>query len=427
VSDDRGSDPADLRMRARAAEGCAESKLLLSRRSMLGVTAGLFSWACMPRYAHAAGSSDPRFLVVILRGGMDGLSTVAPYGEGSAYIEGRGELYIPKSSLIPLKSGKFPDFFGLHPSLKTFGAMYAAGDASIVHATCVPLWNRSHFDGQDNLENGMPGLVTGQSTGWLNRLLTKLPTGGTIRQGGAMEIGQAPLLLRGEAPVLGWTASTVPHVEDPTLYLIRSLYRQRDKQLSAILENGLKAQRFAEGLGSDSDKLSELQKGFQGAGRLLAAPNGPRIATLSVHGWDTHTNQGGVEGELADRLAALDDGLARFRVTIGDAWPQTVVMIVTEFGRMVANNGNDGSDHGVGTVALLAGGAVDGGKIFAKWPGLAPRYLYEKRDLRSTTDLRSVFKGVLREHLDVPDSVINSAIFPESGLVRPLTGLIKSA
>ncbi|PZQ18012.1 MAG: hypothetical protein DI565_04675 [Ancylobacter novellus] len=392
---------------------------------MLGVTAGLFSWGCMPRIASAA-TTDPRLLVVILRGGMDGLSTVAPYGEGNVYVEGRGELYIRSDELIKLKDKKHSNFFGLHPSLKAFGGMYAGGDAAIVHAASVPLWARSHFDCQDNLENGLPGLAVSK-TGWLNRLLAALPSGEPVRARGAIEIGSAPLILRGAEPVLGWSASALEHVADPTLYLIRTLYKQNDRELYDNLELGLKSQRFAEGLGPQPDGLTDLQVGFLGAGRLLASPVGPRIATLSVSGWDTHTDQGGVEGELADSLTLLDDGLSLFRTTIGDVWSQTVVLIVTEFGRMVANNGNHGSDHGVGTVALLAGGAVRGGKIHAKWPGLASSQLLDKRDLRPTTDLRSVFKGVLREHLDVPSAIVESSIFPDSVNVKPLTGLIKGA
>ncbi|MFC3693443.1 DUF1501 domain-containing protein [Chenggangzhangella methanolivorans] len=413
-------------LRRDLATGCEESRLLLSRRSMLGVTAGLFSWACAPKLASAA-TLDPRLLVVVLRGGMDGLAAVPPYGEGSVYVEGRGELYIRPDALIRLADKKHTNFFGLHPALRSFGQMYAAGDASIVHATSTPLWTRSHFDCQDNLENGMPPAVVANPTGWLNRLLRALPSGEPVRQRGAIEIGSAPLILRGSEPVLGWSASTLEHVADPTLYLIRTLYKSRDKVFSDNLERGLEAQRFAEGLGATPDDVTDLQMGFLGAGRLLASPVGPRIATLSVNGWDTHTDQGAVDGELADRLAELDDGLSLFRTSVGDAWSQTVVMIVTEFGRMVANNGNHGSDHGVGTVALLAGGAVKGGRIFSKWPGLAPTQLLDKRDLKATIDLRSVFKGVLREHLDVPDSIVNATVFPDSGSAKPLKGLIKGA
>ncbi|MBA3516626.1 MAG: DUF1501 domain-containing protein [Rhizobiales bacterium] len=419
VPNNKPTEATASRLSHAGAEGCAESRLTLSRRSMLGITAGLFSSAFMPRFAEAAGGGDPRLLVVILRGGMDGLSTVVPYGD-SSYVSMRGELAIPAASTTKLDS-----FFGLHPALRNFAAFYKAGDAAIVHATCVPLRNRSHFDAQDNLENGLPGLKS-NTTGWLNRVLTALPAGEPIRSKGAIQIGQAPLLLRGTAPVLGWSPTSFGDVEEGTLNAIRMLYKNRDPQLLTYLDRGLKAKRFAEGLGSDPRQMSDLHKGFSGAGRMLAAQDGPRVAVLSVDGWDTHTEQGAAQGGLADLLRELDDGLAYFKGTAGAIWSKTVVLIVTEFGRTVRNNGNHGSDHGVATVALLAGGAVNGGRVIGDWPGLAAKNLYDGRDLRPTTDLRSIFKGVLRDHLGVPDAIINKTAFPESAIAPPLRDLIKA-
>jgi uncharacterized protein (DUF1501 family) len=207
--------------------------------------------------------------------------------------------------------------------------------------------------------------------------------------------------------------------------MIRTLYKARDPELLTYLDRGLSASRFAEGLGVDPPDMSLLLQSFRGAGRLLAAPDGPRLAAISVNGWDTHTDQGGARGALAGLLSSLDDGLAGFKATVGSTWAQTVVLLVTEFGRTVQNNGNHGTDHGVGTTALLAGGAVNGGRVLCDWPGLAAQDLYEGRDLKPTTDLRSVFKGVLRDHLRIPDSLLNSTIFPDSAAAAPpLNGLI---
>jgi uncharacterized protein (DUF1501 family) len=413
-------DPARARLNAAAAEGCAESRLLLSRRSMLGVTAGLFSSAFIPQSAEAAGETEPRLLVVVLRGGMDGLSTVVPYGDLN-YFSSRGELAMPTAGLIRLDS-----FFALHPSLRTFASMYTAGEASVIHAVAPPLRTRSHFDCQDNLESGLGGRSS-NPTGWMNRLLAAMPTGTLIKTRGAIAVGEGPLMLRGSAPVMGWSPDVLAHVVDPTLYLIRSLYRNVDKGLYDNLESGLRTQTFAEGLGADPITMPELQKAFRGAGRLLGAGTGPRMAVMSVLGWDTHASQGGTTGVLADKLTELDQGLAAFKATVGAAWARTAVLIVTEFGRTVGNNGNKGTDHGVATVALMAGGAVAGTKVHANWPGLAPANLYDGRDLKPTTDLRSVFKGVLREHMAVPDAIINGTVFPDSLGVPPLQGLIKGA
>jgi len=401
--------------------GCSEERLLTSRRAVLGMSAGLFSWAFMPRFAEAASASDdPRLLIVVLRGGMDGINVAIPHGD-KHYVSMRGNIAIPKASTIKLDS-----FFGLHPVMKNFGQFYADGDAAVVHATCTPLRIRSHFDGQDNVENGLPGQIVSNATGWLNRLLTALPAGAPIKSHGAIQVGDAPLILRGAAPVLGWSPTWFDAVEDPTLYMLRTLYRLRDKEMLDILERGLKANNLANKVGGGGDDdVSPVRKAFRGAGRLIAADDGPRIAVLSVGDWDTHADQGAAEGYLANVLAGLDAAIGDFKTAVGNAWGQTVMVLATEFGRTVRVNGDNGTDHGVGTVALLAGGAVNGGKVFADWPGLAPNQLYEDSDLKPTTDLRAVFKGVLKDHLGVPATLLNKTIFPESGNVAPLKNLVR--
>jgi uncharacterized protein (DUF1501 family) len=418
VPNNHPTETANQRLQRMACEGCDESRLLLSRRGMLGVTAGLFSWAFIPRDAEAS-SADPRLVVVVLRGGMDGLTTVVPVGDPQ-YVGKRGALAIPAASTIRLNS-----FFGLHPTLVNFGKFYAAGDAAVVHATCVPFHNRSHFDGQDNLESGLPGLGSNE-TGWLNRLLTALPAGAPIKTKGAIEIGRTPLILRGPAPVLGWSPSHFSHMQDPLLTMVRTLYKANDPELLTVLDRGLKADNLAEGLGIDDGSESAMILGFRGAGRLVASPTGPRIAVLSVDGWDTHLNQGDVDGKLPELLSDLDAGLGAFRAAVGAAWAQTVVVMVTEFGRTARINGDQGTDHGTATVTLLAGGAVKGGRVIADWPGLAAADLFEGRDLMPTTDLRSVFKGILRDHLDVPQTITNSKVFPNSDIAPPLAGLIQA-
>jgi uncharacterized protein (DUF1501 family) len=311
--------------------------------------------------------------------------------------------------------------------LKNFGVFYKSGDAAVIHATCVPLRNRSHFDAQDNLENGLAGKASSHATGWLNRLLTALPAGTPIVSSGAIQIGEAPLMLRGPAPVLGWSASPHMPVEDPTLSMVRTLYQERDVEMYGMLERGLLANRLASRLDQNDGNVSPLRKTFRGAGRLLAAPDGPRIAFVSIDGFDTHSEQGGLKGEHTDMLTDLDAAIGDFRTCVGSAWQQTVVVLATEFGRTVHINGDRGTDHGVGTVTLLAGGAVNGGKMFGDWPGLAPGQLFEGSDLRATTDLRSVFKGVLRDHIGVPTNLLNTSIFPGSGQLNPLGNLVKTS
>jgi uncharacterized protein (DUF1501 family) len=402
-----------------AAAGCAESRMLLSRRAMMGVSVGLFSAAFMPKMASAA-SADPRLLVVVLRGGMDGVNVVVPHGD-KAYSSMRGAIAIPRSKTLPLND----DFFGLNTALPFFGRLFRRNQAAAVHAVCTPLRNRSHFDAQDNLENGLPGLAS-NSTGWLNRLLTVMPQGAPIRSHGAIQVGEAPLLLRGPAPVLGWSPTWFSHPPAPITDAVVTLLRKRDKELYGALAAGMKADALAEKVSPGEDEnVSTFRKAFRGAGRLLSAKNGPRIAVMSVSNFDTHSDQGSTDGFLWSSLHELDTALREFHDHAGDIWRDTVIVMATEFGRTVRVNGDRGTDHGVGTVALLAGGAVAGGKVLGDWPGLSKRDLFEDSDLRATTDLRAVFKGVVADHVGVPRTILDETIFPESANVAPMQGLIR--
>ena len=420
---DHSSAGVDPRVAAAANAGCEESRRLISRRHLMQISAGLYTWAFMPKFAEAGTSNDPRLLIVVLRGGMDGLSVCVPFGDPH-YVDLRGSIAIPKASTIQIDN-----FFGLHPALPNFGKFFAAKEAAVVHATCVPRRNRSHFDAQDNLENGFPDVTSVNLSGWLNRLLTSLPAGNPVRAGGAVEIGETPLILRGPAPVLGWSPTWFANADWETQYNIMSVYDETDKELGKVLDRGIKTDALAEKLDPNgvAENVSSLQKAFRGAARLMSGAKGPRIAVLSVYGWDTHVNQGTETGLLATALGDLDLGLGDFKTEIGKGWDNTVVACVTEFGRTAHINGDRGTDHGVGTVALLAGGAVNGGKVFGKWPGLATNALYEGSDLTPTTDLRAVFKGILADHIGVGAKALGETIFPGSLKVAPFKNLIRDA
>lgn len=411
-------DAADGRMFA-ASRACAEGQRLVSRRGALGMSVGLFSSAFLPKFASAA-SADPRLLVVVLRGGMDGLNVVVPHGD-PAYSSMRGAIAIGRPATLPLDSS----FFGLNAALPTFGAMYRRREGLAVHAICTPLRNRSHFDTQDNLENGLPA-SNDSTSGWLNRLLERMPPGAPITAHGAVQVAEAPLLLRGAASVLGWSPNSFARAPNRITQTVSDLLRGGDRELYDALMAGLKADAIAENAGADVG-ASPLVRAFRGAGRLMSARNGPRIAVLSVGNFDTHVDQGAVGGFLASSLGQLDIGLAEFEATARSVWSDTVILMVTEFGRTVRINGAGGTDHGVGTVALLAGGAVRGGRVLGDWPGISRRDLFEDSDLRATTDLRALFKGVLVEHVGVPRAMLDRAIFPESERIAPMRDLVRSA
>ena len=401
-----------------ANEGCRESRLLISRRSMMGVTAALFSTAFMPNFALANTGPDARFLVVVLRGGMDGMHMVIPKLD-PLYPAVRRELALPFASTLSLGTD-----FALHPGLARVHTMFNAGEAAVVPAAGLPLRNRSHFECQDNLENGL-SVNAVNATGWLNRALGALPAGDPIRVAHGIEIGEAPLILRGPEPVLGWSPTWFEKSALGNVARLRSVYTANDPELWNGLSLGLAADNLALSAGATTGDISGLRKGFIGAARLMRAATGPRISVLSVGGWDTHTNQGGVTGQFNDRLLELDEALGDLKTELGAAaWAKTVAICVTEFGRTVNTNGDEGTDHGIGTVSLLVGGALKGG-IVGDWPGLAAGQLWEG-DLRPTVDLRSLFKGILRDHIGVPGTVLESTVFPDSAAAPATDNLVKT-
>ena len=399
-----------------------DALLCPSRRVFLASAGAFIAWSQMPRFAHAAGR-DPRLVVVVLRGAMDGLAVVPPVGDPD-YPALRGEMAIGAPGLEPVLA--LDGFFGLNDALPGLHARYQAREALIVHAAATPYRERSHFDGQDVLESGMQA-PNASRTGWLNRAVEALPAGETIRPASGLAVSATvPLILRGQAPTVTWTPPKLSAASADTAARLMDLYMHTDPELGRIFAAGLNVDAMA-GQMDDTDGRG-LAESFRdvaiGSGRLLAQDDGPRIAALSYHGWDTHFKQGVDDGRLARLLAALDAALEALAAEMAPVWQDTVVAVVTEFGRTARENGSDGTDHGTATTAFLLGGAVNGGRVIADWPGLRSDQLLEDRDLAPTTDLRAVLKGVLRDHLGLSDRVLATDIFPESLGIRPLDGLI---
>ncbi|HEY6923658.1 MAG TPA: DUF1501 domain-containing protein [Steroidobacteraceae bacterium] len=371
-------------------------------------------------------SATSRFVFIILRGALDGLAAVPPYGDRD-YPALRGDLAFSASTVLALN-----DLFGLHPSLAFLNESFIARELIVFHAIASPYRERSHFDGQNVLENGYVRAHATQS-GWLNRALTAIPAGRSDKELGVALGQNIPLVMRGPAAVTSWSPSRLAALDEDTLERITDLYSS-DPLLAKRLADALNADAIA-----DSPMMSDGDGGRRGAAtgarytevihaaaEFLRREDGPKVAVFDTSGWDTHANEGGAQGQLAGRLAALDAGLRSLKEQLGPVWNNTAVLLATEFGRTASINGTRGTDHGTATAAFLLGGAVRGGRVIADWPGLSSRTLYQGRDLMPTLDVRSVLKGILEQHLLVPSRALDRVVFPESGAARTLSGLLRA-
>lgn len=401
----------------------------VSRRHLLQGAAGMAGALALPgllatrlSFAAAAGG-DARFVLVLLRGALDGLAAAPPVGD-PAYAGVRGELALESAAGLP----RLDDLFALHPALSFMGGQWQEKQMTLLHAVATPYRERSHFDAQDMLESGHARPHASQS-GWLNRALAGLPRArgrlSSGQQGVALGAG-VPLVMRGPAEVASWSPSRLPPLDEDTLQRLGDLYA-RDGLLARRLAEATAAQDMAGAaagaMGGARNPLAQFGQAAKTAAAFLLREDGPRVAVLESSGWDTHANQGAQQGALAARLAALDAGLRTLHADLGQAWSRTVVLIATEFGRTVAVNGTRGTDHGTGTAAFLVGGAVRG-RVVADWPGLSASRLYQGRDLAPTLDLRAVMAAVLRDHLGIAPDFIEREVFPDARLAR-LDGLVR--
>jgi uncharacterized protein (DUF1501 family) len=404
-----------------------------SRRQLLSASGTLFAWAYLPKLARADGR-DPRFLAFILRGALDGLATVAPVGDPNWTVL-RGDNALTLDG--PTPALKLDDFFALNPAMPNLHRMFAAQEAIVVHACATPYRERSHFDGQDVLESGLPKPAVADS-GWLNRALAGLASSGRVDPNGGKALGVGPvtpLVVRGPAPVLSWAAQRGQPASADTADRLLDLYRHSDPKLATVLEEHARLDAIehsgamanaggARPLPGPAQVRAYFAEVAGTAAKFLAQPDGPRVGALALDGWDTHFNEGIAKGRLSQLLGALDDALAAVKTNMGPAWRETVVALMTEFGRTAHINGTEGTDHGTGTVALLVGGALKGGRVIADWPGLRTADLYEGRDLKPTADLRAVLKGLLKDHLRADERALAADVFPGSEAVKPMVGLI---
>lgn len=382
----------------------------MSRRDflrILSISTGVLLTS--PYISFASADTDRRFIFIIQRGAADGLNTVIPYAD-SSYAKLRGALAIDVSQATQLDS-----MFALHPALSETAKLYANKQALFVHATASPYRSRSHFDGQNVLETF--GTSAYQiKDGWMNRLLTLLPSAPNEAIAFATTV---PMALRGNIEVTSYAPSALPQASDDLLMRVEQMYA-KDAQLHSLWTAAMEANNMADDVSTKQDPASFGKL----AASFLAKADGPRIAMIETGGWDTHTAQ---EGRLARQLKSLDSMVAAIRDGLGPIWAKTTIVVATEFGRTAAANGTGGTDHGTGSTAMILGGDVNGGRVIADWPGLSNSELYEGRDLKPTINLATLIASIISASFKLDPTQVNKVLFAEASKTKTLEGLLRTS
>ncbi|HYJ16331.1 MAG TPA: DUF1501 domain-containing protein [Candidatus Limnocylindria bacterium] len=360
--------------------------------------------AFLVRAAQAQSAKNKSLVVVFQRGAMDGLNVVIPFKD-AAYYQLRPSIAVRQPGSNDESAIDLDGFYALHPALAPLKNIYDKGHLGFIHAAGSPDNTRSHFDAQDYMEIGTPGIKS-TADGWLNRALLDNKKNPSHFRGIAVT-AQLPRMLSGPTPAL--TLSSIEEFRFRNEALGKALAKlyanTQDRELRFGAENLFGAMTELKRLDSKIPVSGErYPAGRFGVGlaqiaRLIKADVGLEVAFTEIGGWDTHANEGGATGQLANRLAELADGLAAFYRDLGDRMDDVVLLTMSEFGRTARENGNRGTDHGHANVMFAMGGHVRGGKVYGRWPGLAPEALNEGRDLALTTDFRAVCGEVLTRHL----------------------------
>jgi uncharacterized protein (DUF1501 family) len=382
-----------------------------------------FAPSFLARTAFAAGKSAraKQLIAIFQRGAVDGLSVIVPFGEAD-YYRSRPSIAIPRPHAGENAAIDLDGFFGFNPRLQSLKPLWDARELAIVHACGSPDSTRSHFDAQDYMETATPG-VKSTSDGWLNRYLQVRHDEAATSFRAVALTAQLPRMLQGTAPALA--------VNQIAQFGIRAGQASDAVGASFEAEYAAAADRVLNGTGREAfDAIKMLKiadpakyqpehgadyprspfgQALKQIAQLSKANVGLEVAFADIGGWDTHVNQGAAQGQLANRLDDFGRGLAALVADLGDRMADTVVLTMSEFGRAVNENGNRGTDHGHGNAMIVIGGGVRGGRVYGKWPGLAPDRRYEGRDLAVTTDFRDVFGEIVVRHLGVADA---NPIFP---------------
>lgn len=366
----------------------------------------------------AHGKDHPVIIAIFQRGAADGISMVVPFGD-RYYSAARPQIAIPEPVRgVDERAIDIDGFFGLHPSLASLKPIYDQGHLAIVQAVGSPDTTRSHFDAQDYMESGAPG-NKGVSDGWLNRYLQVSPEQDASAFRAVALTPTMPRSLAGPAAAVSMQnvasfgirgGKATPEIEE----LFADLYKDTFEAVKTL--RAATQQQYTPAAGVQYPN-TPFAKSLQQIAQLIKSNVGVEVAFTDVNGWDTHANQGSSRGRLANELKNFGDGFAALYQDLGDQMRNVVIVTMTEFGRAVRQNGSGGTDHGHASCLFVAGGPVKGGKVYGRWPGLAPEQLYEGRDLALTTDFRNVFSEILAKHMRTRDA---ARVFPN---FRPTAAL----
>ena len=375
----------------------------MERRDFLKGTLGTLYMMASPNMALPdTNPTEKRLLVVLLRGGMDGLASIPPLGDKN--------LSKIRKDILVNGANDLDGFFGINPSLRFLGSEYHKGRAAFVHATSFPYTGRSHFDGQNIMETGFEQAYA-VTSGWVGRAMN---AAGFSSLAVSLPI---PIILRGNDVNSNYFPTNFPKAGKSVYKDVKEMW-QNDPQLAGLLDPII-SRRIQHGGRGDTRELVSF------AAKEMHKPDGPRVGLLEFEGFDTHALQGNEDGHHAEILAELDGVLEGFKRQMGDLYDNTVVVTVTEFGRTASENGTQGTDHGWASAIFLAGGLVKGKQVISDWPGLGSKDLYEGRDLLMTIDARDVYAEVVKTVFDLNDEDIARDVFlgyrPEKSL-----GLMRS-
>ena len=367
-------------------------KLNLTRREFLKASGASLFLAGIPLPGLTKDKPPGTISVILLEGGMDGLTAVPPFGDPNLSKMRRG--------LTPENYLKLNSFFGLHPSFKYFAGLMAKNNASIIHATNFPYTKRSHFEGQNLMQGG--GLNPfSETSGWLGRALDLAKTPGR-----SMSLDM-PLILRGMSDNDNFYPASIRSSSNLMTQLIDSISMSHSEEGSEVFKKVSKKSTQ-----KDSIVPRNPASLAKYAGKAMSQENGPLSSVIKVDQFDTHAHQGSDEyGRHGKQLTLIDDIIAGYKEGLGDAWDRSIILTLTEFGRTVLENGTQGTEHGYGTAALLAGGAITKSRVISNWPGLAKNEQFEQRDLMSTIDYRSVCAACIENALGLDHDLIADKVF----------------